>query len=241
MQSKAAEAGGAEVLYPSALLLVDWCHSFTPITVSMAAPQQPHDGVPDDEGDASHQTHSPGADDGGLNFGRTIVTQNVQSIKNHTVVISFQGRVFPVGRGEMMEVFHNFNLRPRHIVALGPVGEGRQWHCVLSSVGARDVLLSKDHARLNGGFMRFSSHESVLAKVRVHWLPMHIPEYIVTEALEQYGEVKQSSMEKSIINGMSDVMTLVRSFVVYLRPGVTKEVLPSKSAVEIKTKYIPAW
>ena len=102
---------------------------------------------------------------------------------------------------------------------MGAVGDGATWHLVVSNETARNRVLASDHLPLNGRAQK-------IAKVRVHWLPLYVPDQFVVNFLAPYGDIKEKFLERSIIAGMTNIHTLVRSYIVLLHPGVEKDDLP---------------
>lgn len=154
-----------------------------------------------------------------------------QAVLEHTVICTFSGRIKYLQRGELMDALTPLGLVPADILAMGPVGNGSNWHLVLSNAAARNAVLVTDHLPLRGGQVRFSSRGKTLAKVRVHWLPLYVPEVNIISMLSQWGVVKENFFEKSIVPGMTEVHTLVRSYVVLLEGGVQKDDLPFLESV----------
>jgi hypothetical protein len=147
-------------------------------------------------------------------------------LKDHTLVLRFSGRVRPILREDLIKTLSVVGVTRSDFVAMGPVEEGRAWHLVMISDHARDAILARDHYVFHQGQFRVESVTRAVAKVRVHWLPLHVPHEAVAAQLRQFGEVKNSSYEFSTSPGMEAVATIVRSFVVALHQGVSREDLP---------------
>ena len=108
----------------------------------------------------------------------------------HTVKVKFSSVRFPIGRGDVMDKLDALGIEADEVIGMGPVGEGRMWNIVLASIKARDVVLGVDHVSLNGGQMIFSSGAKTIAKVRVHWLPLKVPDSVVIPNIEKKRNLK---------------------------------------------------
>ena len=138
-----------------------------------------------------------------------------------------------------MECLSKAAVHVDDVIAMGPVGEGRQWHLVVRHQHVRDRLLTFDHMPLNSGQVRFRSFSPTIAKVRVHWIPLYVPGKLIGDMLAAYGDIKQYQCEKSIQQGMENVLTMVRAFVVQLKPGITKDDLPFKADIVCENEAYP--
>ena len=156
-----------------------------------------------------------------------------QKIREKAINVHFQGKVAPLGRAAVMKSLSTLGLKPDDIYAMGPVGEGRSWQIVTRESASRDSILAVDHLPVNAGHMRFTAASKVIAKIRIHWLPLYVPDHPVACLLRQYGTIEDGNLEKSVVEGMSDVCTGVRSYVLCLHKGVSKEDIPFTGSVSV--------
>ena len=152
--------------------------------------------------------------------------KDTQFLKNHTIVINFSGDRRPVVRDYLLEAFESVHISRTSFIGLGSVQTGNVWHAVVKNDTIRDRILALSSMAYRNGTARFSSLVQSVVKVRVHWLPLHVPHDVVCRFFDAWGTVREASFEMSVSSGTYDMATMVRSYVLELHDGITKEDLP---------------
>ena len=127
--------------------------------------------------------------------------ENWREIKNRTVVISTDASAGPYNKIDLINSLATFGLVGSDLESVGPIKNGLKWQLVfkrkidaeaVAAANAVNVTTSKKSVHCASAF-----YSEISYKLRIHWVPHFVPDYIVTQALSAYGKVKTINKEYS--------------------------------------------
>lgn len=112
------------------------------------------------------------------------------------------------------------------IVALGAFQMNHVWLATLRTPEAKERLLNAKELKVKGLRCVIIDPSTTEVRVRLHWLPFHVPDDAVRRLLEPYGKVADVGREKWRVAGFEGVESTTRVARVSLRSGVTPDSIP---------------
>ncbi|KAM7301768.1 hypothetical protein ISCGN_017285 [Ixodes scapularis] len=100
------------------------------------------------------------------------------------------------------------------------------WMVTLKSSSAKQKLVSAGTIEAKGRRCLVVDPEKNEVRIKLHWIPFHLPDDNVRKALEPYGKVTEVARETWRVSGFEGVQSTTRIARLTLKEGVTIEQLP---------------
>ncbi|KAM7281003.1 hypothetical protein ISCGN_006487 [Ixodes scapularis] len=112
------------------------------------------------------------------------------------------------------------------IAAFGSYQMNHVWIVTLKTSLAKKKLLSAATFEVKGKRCVVIDPEKSEVRLKLHWLPFHLPDDVVKKNLEPYGKVEDVGREAWRVEGFEGVQSTTRVVRLTLKEGVTLEKLP---------------
>lgn len=133
------------------------------------------------------------------------------------------GRPYNIGHfGEALQAI----VTRSEVTSIGPFLYNHLWALTFDNPSARDKLLSLGEIPVKGKKCLIIDPHKKELRVKMHWLPQHVPDEAVVAALERFGSVTDIVREKWKDTFFEGAETTTRQIVLTLKKGVTAENLP---------------
>lgn len=100
------------------------------------------------------------------------------------------------------------------------------WIVTLKSLAANQKLVSAAELEVKGKLCMVLDPNKAEVRIKIHWVPFHLPDDIIRKALEPYGQVHEVVRETWRVGGFQGVQSSTRAVQTTLKEGVTDEQLP---------------
>lgn len=100
------------------------------------------------------------------------------------------------------------------------------WMVTLKSLSAKQRLLNAQTLEVKGRRCLVIDPNKSEVRLKLHWIPYHLPDENVKKALEPFGQVEEVIRETWRVNGFEGVQSTRRTVRLTLKNGVTTEQLP---------------
>ena len=149
-------------------------------------------------------------------------------LKERTLTIEFNydHTRTSVSRDDVLFAIANkAGVAQNRLIGLDPIDGGSRWEVVCKSLRAKKEQLAVGNLQIGRYRARFTEVGKELVSLRVHWLPLRVPnDEVVSWALDTFAEeVLDINFEKMGGRDGQQVMSFVRTLTVILREGCDKE------------------
>ncbi|KAM7306223.1 uncharacterized protein ISCGN_009960 [Ixodes scapularis] len=100
------------------------------------------------------------------------------------------------------------------------------WIVTLKSDEAKQRLVAAKKLQVKGKRCLVLDPDAADVRLRLHWIPFHVPDEAVRKALEPFEKVEELTREKWRAEGFTGVQSTTRLVRLVLKEGVTQERLP---------------
>ncbi|KAM7301311.1 uncharacterized protein ISCGN_016830 [Ixodes scapularis] len=112
------------------------------------------------------------------------------------------------------------------IAACGSYQMKHVWMVTLKSLAAKQKLVAMGTFEAKGRRCLIIDPDKTEVRLKLHWIPFHVPDEPVKTALEAYGKVEEIARETWRVKGLEGVQSTTRVARLILKEGVTLERLP---------------
>lgn len=112
------------------------------------------------------------------------------------------------------------------ILAIGPYQYNNVWMVTLHTLAAKHRLLQAAELTVKGKRCLVLDPNKVEVRVRLHWVPYHLPNIALREALEKFGKVEEITRETWRVPGFQSMESTTRNVRLVLHDGVTPDQVP---------------
>lgn len=112
------------------------------------------------------------------------------------------------------------------IAACGSYQMNHVWMVTLKSLSAKQKLVNLGAFEAKGRRCVVIDPNKSEVRLKLHWIPFHLPDETVKKALERYGKVEDITRETWRVNGFEGVQSTTRVARLTLKDGVSTEHLP---------------
>lgn len=135
----------------------------------------------------------------------------------------------PVGRpynvGHFGDALRDKVVR-NDVTSVGPFVYNHLWALTFNSAAAREKLLSLGEVTVKGRRCLIIDPHKKELRVRIHWLPQHVPDEAIVASLERFGSVTDITREKWKDSFFTGAETTTRGVTITLKGGVAVDDIP---------------
>lgn len=110
--------------------------------------------------------------------------------------------------------------------AFGSFQMNHVWIITMKSLAAKHRLLAAGEIQVKGKRCLVLDPNKTEVRVKLHWIPYHMPNHTIRAALEGYGRIEEISRETWRLPGFEGVETATRIVRLVLKDDVTVDRLP---------------